>query len=112
VTCNNSPPAIRVDSYHNNGFGSEALQVRARDPIELLFYAILLLKCCSELGTIPIGWNNDKCMESLVHTLEPSDFIASSIRILYMPLVYAVISFFSYRFFREYTYYSFIEVGT
>ncbi|KAF8973229.1 DUF300-domain-containing protein [Flammula alnicola] len=32
------------------------------------------------------------------------------IRILYMPLVYAVISFLSYRFFRDYTYYSFIEV--
>lgn len=33
------------------------------------------------------------------------------IRILYMPLVYAVISFFSYRFFRNYTYYSFIEAA-
>jgi len=31
------------------------------------------------------------------------------IRILYMPPVYAVISFFSYRFFRSYTYYSLIE---
>ena len=28
-----------------------------------------------------------------------------------MPLVYAVISFFSYRFFRDYTYYSFVEAG-
>jgi len=33
------------------------------------------------------------------------------IRILYMPPVYAVISFFSYRFFRSYTYYSLIEVA-
>ncbi|KAF8908770.1 DUF300-domain-containing protein [Mucidula mucida] len=33
------------------------------------------------------------------------------IRILYMPSVYAIISFFSYRFFRDYTYYSLIEVG-
>ncbi|KAF8183665.1 organic solute transporter Ostalpha-domain-containing protein [Pholiota molesta] len=33
------------------------------------------------------------------------------LRILYMPPVYAIISFFSYRFFRNYTYYSFIEVG-
>ncbi|KNZ82147.1 Transmembrane protein 184 like protein [Termitomyces sp. J132] len=33
------------------------------------------------------------------------------LRILYMPPVYAIISFFSYRFFRSYTYYSFIEVG-
>ncbi|KDR75855.1 hypothetical protein GALMADRAFT_97799 [Galerina marginata CBS 339.88] len=32
------------------------------------------------------------------------------IRILYMPPVYAVISFLSYRFFRAYTYYSFVEV--
>ncbi|EJT98287.1 DUF300-domain-containing protein [Dacryopinax primogenitus] len=31
------------------------------------------------------------------------------IRILYMPMVYAIISFFSYRFFRAYTYYSLIE---
>lgn len=28
-----------------------------------------------------------------------------------MPPVYAIISFFSYRYFREYTYYEFIEVG-
>ena len=36
---------------------------------------------------------------------------SSSIRILYMPPVYAIISFFSYRYFRDYTYYSLIEVG-
>ncbi|KAJ7100568.1 DUF300-domain-containing protein [Mycena crocata] len=33
------------------------------------------------------------------------------IRILYMPAVYAVISFFSYRYFRSYTYYSLIYVA-
>ncbi|KAK7028505.1 organic solute transporter Ostalpha-domain-containing protein [Favolaschia claudopus] len=33
------------------------------------------------------------------------------IRILYMPPVYAIISFFSYRYFRSYTYYSLIEVA-
>jgi len=33
------------------------------------------------------------------------------IRILYMPPVYAVISFLSYRFFRSYTYYSLVEVA-
>ncbi|KAF8879061.1 organic solute transporter Ostalpha-domain-containing protein [Infundibulicybe gibba] len=33
------------------------------------------------------------------------------LRILYMPPVYAIISFFSYRFFRSYTYYSFAEIG-
>ncbi|KAL7278336.1 hypothetical protein ACG7TL_008312 [Trametes sanguinea] len=33
------------------------------------------------------------------------------IRILYMPAVYAVISFFSYRFFRSYTYYDLIETA-
>ncbi|KAG8827697.1 hypothetical protein FS842_008317 [Serendipita sp. 407] len=32
------------------------------------------------------------------------------IRILYMPPVFAIISFFSYRFFRSYTYYSLVEV--
>jgi len=32
------------------------------------------------------------------------------IRILYMPPVYAIISFLSYRFFRDYTYYSLVEV--
>jgi hypothetical protein len=37
--------------------------------------------------------------------------LSSRIRILYMPPVYGVISFLSYRFFRDYTYYSFIEVG-
>ncbi|KAG2130418.1 organic solute transporter Ostalpha-domain-containing protein [Suillus bovinus] len=33
------------------------------------------------------------------------------LRILYMPPVYAVISFFSYRYFRSYTYYSLIEAA-
>ncbi|KAI0280625.1 DUF300-domain-containing protein [Russula aff. rugulosa BPL654] len=32
------------------------------------------------------------------------------IRVLYMPPVYAIISFFSYRFFRSYTYYSLIRI--
>ncbi|KAF9268899.1 DUF300-domain-containing protein [Marasmius fiardii PR-910] len=33
------------------------------------------------------------------------------LRILYMPPIYAVISFLSYRFFRSYTYYSLVEVA-
>ncbi|TFK87895.1 DUF300-domain-containing protein [Polyporus arcularius HHB13444] len=33
------------------------------------------------------------------------------LRILYMPAVYAIISFFSYRYFRSYTYYDFIETA-
>jgi len=33
------------------------------------------------------------------------------LRILYMPPIYAIISFFSYRYFRSYTYYSFIEAA-
>ena len=35
----------------------------------------------------------------------------NSIRILYMPAIYAIISFFSYRFFRSYTYYELVETG-
>ena len=35
-----------------------------------------------------------------------------SIRILYMPPIYSIISFFSYRFFRSYTYYALVQVGT
>ena len=38
--------------------------------------------------------------------------LPDSLRILYMPPVYAIISFFSYRYFRSYTYYSFVEAGT
>jgi hypothetical protein len=34
-----------------------------------------------------------------------------SIRILYMPAVFAIISFFSYRFYRNYTYYALVPVG-
>ena len=34
-----------------------------------------------------------------------------SIRILYMPAVYAIISFFSFRFFRSFTYYALVETG-
>ncbi|KAL0072406.1 hypothetical protein AAF712_000169 [Marasmius tenuissimus] len=33
------------------------------------------------------------------------------LRVLYMPPVYAIISFFSYRFFRHYTYYSLVQVA-
>ncbi|KAG8889851.1 hypothetical protein FRB99_003939, partial [Tulasnella sp. 403] len=33
------------------------------------------------------------------------------IRILYLPMVYAIISFLSYRFFRDYTYYSLVEIA-
>jgi len=44
---------------------------------------------------------------------EPNSPLTSrvSLRILYMPPVYAVISFFSYRYFRSYTYYSLVESG-
>jgi len=39
------------------------------------------------------------------------DPLVHSIRVLYMPPVYAIISFFSYRFFRSYTYYSLVEIS-
>jgi hypothetical protein len=47
------------------------------------------------------------CIFFLVNTL---NFICS-IRILLMPPVYAVISFFSYRYFRSYTYYELAETA-
>ena len=46
---------------------------------------------------------------SATRTLTPP---CRSLRILYMPPVYAVISFLSYRFFRDYTYYDLIETST
>lgn len=40
-----------------------------------------------------------------------TNHLGHSLRVLYMPPVYAVISFFSYRYFRSYTYYDLIETG-
>ena len=40
-----------------------------------------------------------------------TNVVLLSLRIIYMPPIYAIISFFSYRFFRAYTYYSFIQAG-
>jgi uncharacterized membrane protein len=63
-------------------------------------------------GTTVTGPSNDKCAWPAPLCLIPFLTIApSSIRILYMPPVYAIISFFSYRFFRKYTYYVLIEVA-
>lgn len=53
--------------------------------------------------------NVRKSLLSWVHLFIP--YSTFSLRILYMPPVYAVISFFSYRYFRSYTYYALIEVG-
>ncbi|KAG1761407.1 organic solute transporter Ostalpha-domain-containing protein [Suillus occidentalis] len=55
------------------------------------------------------------CSSSLVHIC-PKNYTKPNeqrqiLRILYMPPVYAVISFFSYRYFRSYTYYALIEVA-
>jgi hypothetical protein len=47
---------------------------------------------------------------SLLYPARAADTCSGSIRILYMPPVYAVVSFFSYRFFHAYTYYALVEV--
>ena len=63
--------------------------------------------------TIPSALNSDKCTP-IPSPLFCSPLRASGvlrIRILYMPPVYAVVSFFSYRFFRDYTYYSLGETS-
>jgi hypothetical protein len=63
--------------------------------------------------TIPSALNSDKCTP-IPSRLFCSPLRASGvfrIRILYMPPVYAVVSFFSYRFFRDYTYYSLGETS-
>ena len=44
-------------------------------------------------------------------SLNDDDDDNARLRILYMPAIYAIISFFSYRFFRSYTYYSLVEIG-
>lgn len=56
--------------------------------------------------------NSDKCeCQSLARPNWIDELLCVSLRVLYMPPVYAVISFFSYRFFRSYTYYSLVESG-
>ncbi|THH00561.1 hypothetical protein EW026_g1986 [Hermanssonia centrifuga] len=49
-------------------------------------------------------------MEHCLHYHNPAEQ-RQILRILYMPPVYAIISFFSYRFFRSYTYYDLIETA-
>lgn len=65
--------------------------------------------------TTRIERNNVKC-ECMLHrrilkSLHEPTTCCVSLRVLYMPPVYALISFFSYRFFRDYTYYDLIETG-
>lgn len=67
--------------------------------------------------TIHILRSSDKCTFHPTAFLRLSDVLTGltphvrSIRILYMPPIYAIISFFSYRFFRSFTYYSLVEIG-
>lgn len=63
------------------------------------------------IETTLIPDTNAKCTAIYFIILTAPLILYRRIRILYMPPVYAVISFLSYRFFRDYTYYSFIEVG-
>lgn len=56
--------------------------------------------------------NSDKCeCQSLARLNQIDELLHASLRVLYMPPVYAVVSFFSYRYFRSYTYYSLAESG-
>lgn len=59
--------------------------------------------------------NRREQRQMYVRPLSPSADLTTirtpRIRILYMPPVYAVVSFFSYRYFRSYTYYSLAETG-
>lgn len=56
--------------------------------------------------------NSDKCeCQILVQSNRIEEPLYVSLRVLYMPPVYAVVSFFSYRYFRSYTYYSLAESG-
>lgn len=101
------PPHASADRHHHCYHCSQSLSV-CHDPLSDVPRA-------SSHGpvTIPSALNSDKC------TPMPSPFFCSHlrasgvlrIRILYMPLVYAVVSFFSYRFFRDYTYYSLAETS-
>lgn len=56
--------------------------------------------------------SSDKCeCRKLVRSSRIDELLHASLRVLYMPPVYAVVSFLSYRFFRSYTYYSLAESG-
>lgn len=63
--------------------------------------------------TTRILLNSAKCMTTsctvricLIHSLN-----LDRLRILYMPPIYGIVSFLSYRFFREYTYFELVQVG-
>jgi len=64
-------------------------------------------------GITPIHHSRGKCTYHF-HRLCLTVMLTAvlySLRILYMPPIYAIISFCSYRFYRDYTYYSFIQIG-
>jgi hypothetical protein len=66
------------------------------------------------VATIPIVQNSDRCTFHYLVLLAAIGYDfpgVNRIRILYMPPVYAIISFLSFRFFRSYTYYSLAETG-
>lgn len=76
----------------------------------LQWHLEMLLNSMSEITRIRSI--NDRCKQ-IAPSLVCLDNLSllCRIRILYMPPVYSVISFLSYRFFRDYTYYSLIQVG-
>jgi hypothetical protein len=64
----------------------------------------------SNIGTTQNLPNNARCTTTSCTSSNSSDHLVR-LRILYMPPVYAIVSFFSYRFFREYTYFELVQVG-
>lgn len=82
---------------------------------------VVLFCCCSvppdtimsNIGTTQILPSNARCTTAPCAPSNSSDHSPNlgRLRILYMPPVYAIVSFFSYRFFREYTYFELVQVG-
>jgi hypothetical protein len=88
----------------------------ARPEMYLLFFSLTHLRpSCMRVQKLPTTKGATTNVRAVVLSplsgMELMIYTRSSLRILYLPPVYAIISFFSYRYFRQYTYYSLIQVG-
>jgi hypothetical protein len=62
--------------------------------------------------TTPLSRGKCTCFNTGPSSTNLNELTSSTrLRILYMPPIYAIISFFSYQFYKEYTYYSLVQVG-